>query len=414
MKKFSLLFIVLNLAIILACADFDDEEKLKIEKMENHMRKEKDLLRNLDTTDDYDSNEGEDSTEDSVEGNSTGNITESSSELPEETLPTGNKNAKVQIIDFNSFSAPPQLETIFFRLYILYINIVPSPYVLVKIAIKISSSLRNLDEEIQYKEANCTLEQGDANKDEGIVRYNCEAPKEVNEIVTNATALTANFSDPKINPAEINYSEGAALAAAQLYKQNMIINKMFQLNNGAITSYSDYFVITGEITDADFKSNYGIADNLVLEVVDASTDPSKIYNVSCTAKDKGNNQYEFTCRPDVGVKGTIFLSTITDKNRNAISLNITKGKDTIEYSPNNTDTTTTKPSINRNKIYKKSSSGLSGGAIAGIVIACAVVLIIGTIIALMIRKSTETAAPIQTITLAPSIVSLRSVDNSTQ
>ena len=79
----------------------------------------------------------------------------------------------------------------------------------------------------------------------------------------------------------------------QLYSQTVIINSIFYLNNGAIASYFDYFNITGEIADADFKSKYGITDSLILKVVDDSVDPSIIHNVTFNAKDKGNNQYEF-------------------------------------------------------------------------------------------------------------------------
>ena len=59
-------------------------------------------------------------------------------------------------------------------------------------------------------------------------------------------------------------------------------------------------------------------------------------------------------------------------------------------------------------MYRKISSGLSGGAIAGIVIACAVVLIIASIIAMMLRKS---SVPIQNNS---SITELRSIENYTQ
>ena len=134
----------------------------------------------------------------------------------------------------------------------------------------------------------------------------------------------------------------------------MIINSIFYLNNGAITSYSDFFNNTGEIADSDFKSKYGITNSLILKVVDDLVDPSIIHNVTCNAKDKGNNQYEFIWTPTKGVKGTIFLSTITDKDNNAIFLNIIRGKDSIDYSPNSTDKIT--PNVNRNRVYTKSSS----------------------------------------------------------
>ena len=62
-------------------------------------------------------------------------------------------------------------------------------------------------------------------------------------------------------------------------------------------------------------------------------------------------------------------------------------------------------------IYRKSSSNLSGGAIAGIVIACAVALIIASIAAIMLKKS-SVAAPFQPQN--PSIVGLRSIENYSQ
>ena len=112
--RYYLLFIVLNLAIILAYADFDDKGKLRIEKMKNHMRKVKGLLRNLDSSESDD--ESDDESNDDEEGsgsedeNPSGNTTQPT---VEETLPTtpkntGRKNALIQLIAFNSFKAEPR------------------------------------------------------------------------------------------------------------------------------------------------------------------------------------------------------------------------------------------------------------------------------------------------------------------
>jgi len=57
-----------------------------------------------------------------------------------------------------------------------------------------------------------------------------------------------------------------------------------------------------------------------------------------------------------------------------------------------------------NIMYRKDSSGLSGGAIAGIVIACVVVLAAASIAAIMLRKPTP---PIDNTT----VVGLKTVDN---
>ena len=48
--------------------------------------------------------------------------------------------------------------------------------------------------------------------------------------------------------------------------------------------------------------------------------------------------------------------------------------------------------------YRKSSSGLSGGAIAGIIIACVVVLIAAAVAAIMLRKPTPPPVDNTTVT----------------
>ena len=58
--------------------------------------------------------------------------------------------------------------------------------------------------------------------------------------------------------------------------------------------------------------------------------------------------------------------------------------------------------------YRKTSSGLSGGVIAGTVIACAVVLIVASIVGIMVRK---TKAPLDN---SSSIVDLRIIVHYSQ
>ena len=84
-----------------------------------------------------------------------------------------------------------------------------------------------------------------------------------------------------------------------------------------------------------------------------------------------------------------------------VFLNMTDENSHIQITANSTD-----PNDNGRSYYRKSSSGLSGGAIAGIVIACVVALIAASIAAIMLRKPTV-AQPVENTTA----VQLRTVDN---
>lgn len=402
--KYYLLFFVLNLAIILAYADFDGKEKVRIEKMKNHLRKVQGLLRNLDTSDEEDDDEDSSDDEGSSENddNTNYNSTQPTSQTTQKPA-TGKKFALVQLITFNSFKAPIHEPRITFNTFFTFINVRPPRFVIIMINVRIRTRLRYLDDEPEKKPANCSIAPEDANKTDGNIRYECEAKKNVNEDVANVTVLNLEFPDESsITVDDVNFSEEAVLAGANLSNKTQEINKIYKLDNGQLAIYSRYFTISGIIDDADFKGNFGNS-KLYLDVVDNETNPSTSYNVSCSPQSNNGKNYEFRCYPDPGVKGTIYLSTITYGD-SAISLNMTGG-DYVDYS----EKTTPGNTIKGNPTYRKNSSGLSGGAIAGIVIACVVALIIASLLAIMFRKSFHKAS---VLPQTPSIVGLRSIDNS--
>jgi len=115
--KYYILFIVLNLAIIFAYADFNGKGKINVENMKKHMEKIRGLLRNLDTSDDE--NDDDDSSDEDSSGNEEDNSPKNiTSTLPETRKPnTGNKFSLVQLINFNSFKAPPMEPRITFNTF---------------------------------------------------------------------------------------------------------------------------------------------------------------------------------------------------------------------------------------------------------------------------------------------------------
>ena len=94
--------------------------------------------------------------------------------------------------------------------------------------------------------------------------------------------------------------------------------------------------------------------------------------------------------------GNLHLSTGKAENNNILTVYMLNGPDD--------PTPLTTSSVSR-YTYPKSSSGLSGGAIAGIVIACVAVLIAASIAAIMLRKPAP--IPMENTT----VVGLKTVDN---
>ena len=205
-----------------------------------------------------------------------------------------------------------------------------------------------------------------------------------------------------VTSGDINFSEEAALGSQNLQKQNKQISNSLKLENGELKINSKDFVIIGNID----KYNGKVGDNLTLVVYDNRTNPSTANNVPCKTENIEGTKYEFKCTPTKEVKGTIYLSPMYSGNTSII-LNMTEPNSyTIDFIPN-----TNNSGIGNNPIYKKSSSGLSGGAIAGIVIACVVgVLIIVGIFGYILTRQSKRNQNSE----APSVIGLRTVDISQQ
>jgi hypothetical protein len=416
------------LIILLSCVNTYDGEnnKLsedKIQRMIDHMKKIKNLFRNLEDSDtsgdDGSSESSEDSSDDygsqsedsnpSTSGNTTQNETSTPTTAPTSLttsapITTNNRYASVQVIGLHGFDAPLASSLIKFILFLLFKNRLRANRVTLRLSILYSGGLRDL-QEAQNETAICQVD--DPNSDaQGNVRYSCEAPKKqninINQIVVNPDQIRLDNESEAVGLTEINFSEEAALAALNLQNQKTTINKMYYLNNGILDKRAKYFIITGDIDEYQGKVN----DVLNLTVFDTSTGERIPQNVLCNVLEVNGKNYKFKCTPDQSVKGTIYLSPMYFDGDKAITLNMTENNDYVEYK---VDDSNGGSEAKNNPIYRKSSSGLSGGAIAGIVIACAVVLIIASIIAMMLRK--PVVAPMNNTS---SVVGLRTVDNYTE
>ena len=347
-----------------------------------------------------------------IESTSTPNYTSTSTpgatptSLPTTPVTKNNKDASIQVLGFNSFIS--ESKRITFTTFFYFYQRIPPRIIRFSLTILYGRRLRHLQEAVE--ESECLIVGDSTTITDENIKYNCEAPKkegiEIEQIVINPDIKLVNadgtVQEILVTSGDINFSEEAALGSQNLQKQNKQISNSVKLENGELKINSKDFVIIGNID----KYNGKVGDNLTLVVYDNRTNPSTANNVPCKTENIEGTKYEFKCTPSKEVKGTIYLSPMYSGNTSII-LNMTEPNSyTIDFIPN-----TNNSEIGNNPIYKKSSSGLSGGAIAGIVIACVVgALIIIGIFGYILTRQCKRNINSET----PSVIGLRTVDNLDQ
>ena len=337
--------------------------------------------------------------------------------IPEPVTPTtvlttarvykNNRHALVQVLKFHSFKALPGVTVMTFGMIMFFQNYPPKFYT-VTIVVHHRRGFRNLADEVGVnKTSNCTLKPEDVGKIGENVRYDCEAPKSANEEFDQVVVLP-DFKlegETPVTLDQLSYSEQAAVAAATLQAQTQEVANVLTLKNGEWrkNSQNDFLLI-------GYVQGFGGKEKENQYYIQFTNSDESKSNVRCSIeKIEDNNKYTFLCTPLKTINGTIHQADIFDPYTNdSITLDMEQNYENIYFQVN--DPSSTGPTVPKrnNPIYRKSSSGLSGGAIAGIVIACAVVLIIGSVIAMMMRK------PQVPLDNSASVVGLRTVDNYSQ
>ena len=317
-----------------------------------------------------------------------------------------NKRAAIQFLDINGYnlrSSSGNHKSFTFNIFFYFLNMAIPSKVFVPLKLTLGR-LRSLED--RSIESTCTPS-GEAT-DKDVVggqsqRFECTGDVETSSDIKGLSIsandpVTTQGSDGKnatVTTDDINFSEDASKAASSIESAKDNVNKVVILQNGIIASQNkDQFTIAGNLVD-DVKDG----DPLTLDLYDELTVSDK--KIPCSVKRNSGQAVEVNCDTNgENLKAGLNFKSGMD-GATKVFLNMTDENAIIEIN----DANSTTPSGN-NVVYRKNSSGLSGGAIAGIVIACVVALIAASIVALMLRKPTVTP-PIDNTTA----VQLRSVDN---
>ena len=326
----------------------------------------------------------------------------------------------------------PQPKVIRYNTLFSFLNVIIAFTINLRLRIAYSfGRLRNLQDESAAESVPSTCyinnpELAGKNGTGGNIKYDCNATTTYN--ATDITNVTINTDVPlkadnqSFSFENVTFNGNSSEEASNLVSTEgvNIEGDPIEIRDADITVEEDKVVFTGTVAGDEgastAKAMYDGKETFTMLLSDFSSGTELFEEYDCQISsytaDGDNGKVDMSCD----------TSSKTLKNPNAfnlddslsigervVTLHMKEGVSTPvnwEVVSTDTDKTTdaTKTDAVNNISYRKNSSGLSGGAIAGIVIACAVVLIAASIVAMMLRKP---APPLDNTT----VVGLKTVDN---
>ena len=314
--------------------------------------------------------------------------------VAKKTKTTNNKKLGIQISKFHSFRTTTGngIGPFNFGMLFYFLNRQIVRYIILRLRIHYFSRLRNLEESAESVRTDCSLtntELSGKTAANGInVNFNCTANstkdvRNANVTLNTDVPMTLVNDDGTSEPLDfsnVNFNGNAATESASIQQNTKEIDPNFE---------------EAYLKDTTFDWSGTI---LVLKGTLDTTTPALTRRLTVQAGDKftmyWDNEY-----PDCELKQESPYHTLNcETSSNPLSttvqgIHLTSGANdagnkilNIKMQNWETDTSAITTPTGSGHVYKKSSSGLSGGAIAGIVIACVVVLVAAAIAAIMLRK----------------------------
>jgi len=343
-------------------------------------------------------------------GDAAANATQVNDNKPVSTQGTESdkKTAKVQIMKFHAFNTVRR--QINFNVFFYFRLRAIARMVIFRLRISYFSRLRNLAEDSvpsyckiknEYESLVGTIppEDNPANVD-----YDCNATALQDGTIANVTLNTdidmqvSKVQDGKevyesLNFTEVNFNGNSSQESQNLQQNTKVVSKTVSLKNTEASVEKTTLKLTGEFDPSNTLST-------------GTTVPLTIL----TEKNGENTNIEYECTVIQTSPGELDCDTSSNHLKTTVqNLHLSTGTTSDNtlvtvYMKDFTNTTQITTTGSNRYSYNKSSSGLSGGAIAGIVIACVAVLLAASIAAIMLRKP---APPIDNTT----VVGLKTVEN---
>ena len=314
---------------------------------------------------------------------------------------TGNSKAAVQVTKFHNFKPPTTKGPgkVTFGVFFYFVGRPIVKFIVMRLRITYKSGLRNLQETTaESARTDCELKDPSLagktlSEEEGKnVNYNCEANATQGDASTAnftlntdvpMTMVNANGTAETLDFAEVNFNGDAADESTSLQSNTVEVTESYTFTADNFGFNKQILIFTGKLSPRRRLRNLDLNEgqSIQMTLIDSSDEGNKyecqIYGVSSTNS-------TLLC----DTSGNPIRTTVEKLNLNAGTSTNNKTLFTLKMGENlNGSEPIVSPSSARYS-YNKSSSGLSGGAIAGIVIACVVALAAASIAAIMLRKPT--------------------------
>jgi hypothetical protein len=281
---------------------------------------------------------------------------------------------RIVLIGFGSYKRVLR-DLVTFRVYFKrFLTRASSRYLYFTVVLNYLRRLRVLEDQDQG--ANCTLIT-DNNND---MVYNCSVPVDANRDFTMSAKDNFEFSDIETNLIVSSYAN-STMKSLSSQTNDIFENGVLVLTDSTLTNNDNNFIIEGNLMDGELN------DKQVILSFDENGN-GNLVNATCNVNDKENKKYELICTSTQKIKA--HLEGVMGRTSSEKPLLIHMASN----SNDEVDLDSSSSSSKLNHIYPKtSSSGLSTGAIVGIIIPCCVVLIAAVAAAFICSK--QNIAPIQ-------------------
>jgi hypothetical protein len=274
---------------------------------------------------------------------------------------------RIVLLGFGLFQRPIRSLVTFKVYFKRFLVIVSTKFMHFTVVTNYLRRLRVLEEQT----ANCNLITDPRDDD---MTYNCTVPVDANKEFT--MSAKDDFVFEGLNP-ELIISSYANNTMKSLSSQtdDLFENGVLILNNSILTYNDNSFTIEGYLIEGELN------DKQIILSFDENGD-GNLVNATCNVNNKGNQIYELVCSSNRKIKAPL-EGVMGKTSGKPLLILMAEGNNNLDYDP-----------TFLNHIYsKKSSNGLSSGAIAGIVIACCVALIAAIVAAYLCRRQAKPPIP---------------------